>query len=190
MIATAPVPAATAPTDRTIELVVVRLQEGNQRYSFGLLVSQVRALLRQQSVSVRPATSPASRRVVSEALYEDRWLPVYDLAGALGMLSPWKMGLVTTLRPYLLVSQGAGGQEMMITVDDVTAIGTCPLGQIHPLPNWLRRQLTPPLVWGGLHLSDLDVAQTADSAVTEPVKTGASLLLLVDCGPLTAGQKP
>ncbi len=190
MIAAPPTTSASGTIERTIELLVVRLQEGNQHYSLGMLVSQVGALLRKQSVTMRPATAPTSRRIIGEALYEERWLPIYDLAGALGLLAPWKMGLVTTLRPYLLVIRGAGGEQLLVTVDDVTEIGMCPLARIHPLPNWLRRQLTPPLVWGGIYRSDLDVAQNRESPMTpRPAGADASLLLLLDCGPLGGNQK-
>ncbi len=181
---------ATGTSSRSIELLVVRLQEGTQRHSFGLLVSQVCALLRQQSMTVRPAPQPAPRRAIGEGLYEDRWLPIYDLAGVLGLLSPWKMGLVTTIRPYLLVLQGGGGQQIMLSVDDVTEIGMCPLERIHPLPEWLRRQLSPPLVWGGLYMSDLALAQSAAGGETDrrAAAEAAALLLLMDCSPLTMGQ--
>ncbi len=189
MIAMQPAAPATGTGSRSIELLVVRLQEGNQRHSFGLLVSQVCALLRQQSMTVRPTPQPAPRRAIGEGLYEDRWLPIYDLAGVLGLLSPWKMGLVTTIRPYLLVLQGSGGQQIMLSVDDVTEIGMCPLERIHPLPEWLRRQIAPPLVWGGLYMSDLALAQSAAGGETDrrAAAEAAALLLLIDCGPLTMG---
>jgi hypothetical protein len=172
------------PGARPVEVLVVRLQEGTQHYSFGLLVSQVGALLRRQNVTLRPTEQPGPWRAVGEAQYEDRWLPIYDLAAALRLLAPWKMGLSTTLRPYLLVIQGSAGQQALLSADDVTEIGVCRLERIHPLPSWLRRQLHPALAWAGIRSADLTMVQSTADAEARPVDKDAGLLLLLDCAPL------
>lgn len=188
MIPRPTLPAPTGAGARLVEVLVVRLQEGNERYSFGLLVSQVGGLVRLQNASLRPATAPGPRRAAGEALYEERWLPVYDLAGTLGLLAPWKMGAATRVRPYLLVIPGTTGSTVMVSVDDVAEIGTCRLDHVHPLPAWLRRQLHPPLVWAGVHGADLTVAQSEEgtSLASNTAGTGG-LLLLLDCAPLVSG---
>jgi chemotaxis signal transduction protein len=186
VIATATPQSSPAAGARLVEVLVVRLQEGNERYSFGVLVSQIGALVRLQNATVRPVAAPGPHRVANEALYEDRWLPVYDLAGVLGLLAPWKMGAATTVRPYLLVVQSERGHAVILSVDDVAEIGTCRLDQIHSLPGWLRRQLHPPLIWAGVHGTTLTVAQSEEGAspVSGAAGAAAGLLLLLDCAPL------
>jgi chemotaxis signal transduction protein len=187
MIATQAQVASPAVGARPIEVLVVRLQEANTRHSFGLLVRQVAALIRPQNTTVRPVAQPGPGRAVAEALYEDHWLPVYDLAEVLGLLAPWKMGRATTTRSYLLVIQDPHGQQVLLGVDDVTEIGVCRLDRIQPLPAWLRRQLHPPLTWGGVGQSDLAMVQNAtDAAENSPAGRDAGLLLLLDCTPLVA----
>jgi hypothetical protein len=190
VIATPPAPPATGAGARLIEVLVVRLLEGTTRHSFGLLVSQVGALVRRQNTPLRPAPQSGGPRPGQEALHEDRWLPVYDLAEVLGVLAPWKMGRASGLRPYLLVIPGAAGQPVMLSVDDVAEIGVCRLDHIYPLPGWLRRQLQPPLVWGGVRGSDLALVQGDGEAVARGDQAGsaANLLLLLDCGPLPAAR--
>jgi chemotaxis signal transduction protein len=185
VIATATPQSSPAAGARLVEVLVVRLQEGNERYSFGVLVSQIGALVRLQNAAVRQVAAPGPHGVANEALYEDRWLPVYDLAGVLGLLAPWKMGAATTVRPYLLVVQSGGGPAVILSVDDVAEIGTCRLDHIHALPGWLRRQLRPPLIWAGVHGADLTIAQSEEGAApTNGAAGAAGLLLLLDCAPL------
>lgn len=176
---------ATDPGARLIEVLVVRLQEGNRSYSFGLLVSQIGALIRRQAVTPRPAAQPGPGRAIGEAQYEDRWLPIYDLAGVLKLLAPWKMGLSSGLRSYLLVIQGRAGQQVFLSADDVTEIGVCRLDHIHPLPDWLRQQLHPPLAWAGIQQRDLEMVQSATGEdESKPISQETRLLLLLDCAPL------
>jgi chemotaxis signal transduction protein len=181
-------PGATATVgSRPVEVLVVRVQEATRQYNFGLLVRQVAALIRPQNTTVRPAAQAGPGHPVAEALYEDRWLPIYDLAEALGLLAPWKMGRATTARSYLLVVQDSRGHQVLLGVDDVAEIGVCRLDRIHPLPGWLRRQLHPPLTWGGVRHNDLAMVQNAtDLAGNSPPGADAGLLLLIDCTPLVA----
>jgi len=192
VIPTPTLPSATGAGARLVEVLVVRLQEGNERYSFGLLVSQIAGLVRRQNAAVRPA-APGPRRVSHEGQYEDHWLPIYDLAGVLGLLAPWKMGTATTARPFLLVIQDGTAPRAMLSVDDVAEIGTCRLDQIHPLPGWLRRQLRPPLIWAGIRGTNLTVAQS-EAGVAPPGNSAAGpatgLLLLLDCAPLANQPVP
>jgi chemotaxis signal transduction protein len=191
VIATPPAPPATGAGARLIEVLVVRLVEGTTRHSFGLLVSQVRALVRRQNAELRPTAEAAQRPPREEALHEDRWLPVYDLAEVLGVLAPWKMGRATAPRPYLLIIHTGAGSPVVLSVDDVTEIGVCRLDRIYPLPDWLRRRLHPPLVWGGIHGGDLALVQGEGDVVARSDLAGnaAGLLLLLD-GALLPAARP
>jgi hypothetical protein len=175
--------APAAPTAQRIEVIVARVREGDQVYTFGVLLGQVRTLLRRTTLTLRPNPQPQRHAPVAEALYEDGWLPVYDLAQYLGVLAPWKMGVHTGVRDYLLVVRGP--QPLALAVDEVAEIGFCPLDQILPLPSWMRRQLRPPLVWGGLDRDALAYARSrlGDEVAPEVDRRAGdqALMLLLDC---------
>lgn len=190
MIAMRTPTTAAEPGARPVEVLVVRLLEGNRPYRFGLLISQIGALLRQPAVPTRPVAQPDPERAVGEAQYENRWLPIYDLAGILRLLAPRKLDLSSGQRAYLLVIRGRDGHQALLSVDDVTEIGVCRLDRIHPLPGWLRRQLHPPLVWAGIQSNDLAMVQSTTDVSADPaVGTAAGLLLLIDCAPLMGDRR-
>ena len=181
-------PARPAEADvRRIEVLVVRVTEGGHRYSFGLLVSQVRELITTELARVRPLEGRTPDRPLAEVQHAGQWLPVYDLTERLHLLAPWKQGVTTTMRPYLLVVRDAQARPAALAVDQVAGIGTCALNRVLPLPPWLRRQAHPPAVWAGLAAEDLiqsqdtvpdDLEEVAAEASAEPTR---QLLLLLDC---------
>jgi hypothetical protein len=176
-------PAPPASGVRSVDVIVVRLREGEQEYVFGVLLSQVQTLLRRVAATLRTGGPAGSRAPVAEVRHEGAWLPVYDLAQSLGLLSPWKMGVHTAVRNYLLVVRGA--RPLALAVDEVAEIGYCPLDQVLPLPGWLRRQLAPNLVWGGVDPRALAYTRaTLDESMAagvERLARGPALLLLLDC---------
>jgi chemotaxis signal transduction protein len=174
---------------RRIEVLVVRVTEGGHRYSFGLLVRQVRELITTELARVRPLEGHPPDGPPAEVLHDGQWLPVYDLAARLHLLAPWKQGVTTTLRPYLLVMRDAQDRPAALAVDQVAGIGACALNRVLPLPAWLRRQAHPPAVWAGLAPDDLIQSQEAvpDAAGVEedtPTEPTRMLLLLLDCASL------
>ena len=171
---------------RRIEVLVVRITESARRHSFGLLVSQVRELATTELAVVRPVEGRAPDRRVAELLHDGQWVPVHDLAARLHLLAPWKQGVATTVRPYLLVVRDAGDRPAVLAVDQVAGIGTCALNRVLPLPAWLRRQAHPPAVWAGLAPEDLIQSQEVAPAEAEeeepaPDEPKRMLLLLLDC---------